>query len=272
MFLLRFASALAFRRSSPFRTRRHDPANCRGDSSLYRVGRESGVSLTVWLELAFAIFLTALPPSAATADRRDAIAQRAEEVCDVEADYALGMEDYPLAIRLHQQVLQTRPASAVAHYHLGFAYGVSGNLGEELREYRQAEALGLRLWHFFQNYGLASVENGDTAAAVSMFRNAVLLAPNQADTHFNLSLVYERTGRLEEALQEIEASLRIDPGRPDARNARAVISAEMGRYEDARRQWQELSHINPDYLPARKNLEVLDRLVSVATEDRADER
>ena len=47
-----------------------------------------------------------------------------EQVCDVHADYALGVEDYSEAIRLHVEVLRKHPDNALAHYHLGFAEGM----------------------------------------------------------------------------------------------------------------------------------------------------
>src|SRR5580693_9465817 len=49
-----------------------------------------------------------------------------EEVCDPLADYFLGMEDYPEAIRRHQLVIKAHPDNALAHYHLGFSYGLMG--------------------------------------------------------------------------------------------------------------------------------------------------
>jgi tetratricopeptide (TPR) repeat protein len=221
----------------------------------------------IWVELALAILVAAVTPSAALAEPKDAMAERTEDICDVNADYALGREDYPLAIRLHRHILKTHRASALAHYHLGFAYRMVGNLHEELREYSQADELGLREWHFFQNYGIARLENGEAVTAVALLQKAVLLAPDRADTHFDLSLGYKQTRQLEAALQEIEESLRIEPGQPDARNARAIIKAEIGHYEEARRQWRELSRDNPEYSPALQNLQVLDRLVPLASED-----
>ena len=48
------------------------------------------------------------------------------QVCDPVADYFLGMEDYPAAIGRHLVVIREHPENALAHYHLGFAYGVTG--------------------------------------------------------------------------------------------------------------------------------------------------
>ena len=55
-----------------------------------------------------------------------------EQVCDPLADYFLGMEDYPEAIRRHRVVIDDDPGNALAHYHLGFAYGVVGEHRQEL--------------------------------------------------------------------------------------------------------------------------------------------
>jgi hypothetical protein len=88
-----------------------------------------------------------------------------DQVCDVAADYSLGVEDYSEAIRRHVQVLSEHPDNALAHYHLGFALGMVGNGMAEIREYQRAEALGLTNWDLFLNLGLAQLENGDLDAA-----------------------------------------------------------------------------------------------------------
>jgi Flp pilus assembly protein TadD len=67
-----------------------------------------------------------------------------ERVCDTTADYFLGAENYPEAIRLHREVLRKHPENALAHYHLGFAEEMAGDRVQELNEYRRAAALGLR--------------------------------------------------------------------------------------------------------------------------------
>jgi hypothetical protein len=67
-----------------------------------------------------------------------------QQVCDVGADYFLGVEDYSEAIRFHAEIVRKHPDNALAHYHLGFAQGMMGNRTAEFREYQRAEALGLR--------------------------------------------------------------------------------------------------------------------------------
>jgi tetratricopeptide (TPR) repeat protein len=87
------------------------------------------------------------------------------QVCDQVADFYLGTENYPEAIRRHQQVLRVNPENALAYYHLGFAYGMVGDHERELADYEKAAALGLSTWDLFLNMGLLYMESGrlDTA-------------------------------------------------------------------------------------------------------------
>jgi tetratricopeptide (TPR) repeat protein len=187
-----------------------------------------------------------------------------QQVCDVGADYALGLEDYPEATRLHAEVVRKHPDNALAHYHLGFAQGMIGNRTAELSEYQRAAALGLRNWDLFLNLGLAELESGDLNEATESLRQAVLLGENHSESHYNLALVYERRGMLADAERETLDSLRLNPGQPDPRNSLGVIYAEEGNTVRALLVWRELVREVPDYQPARANLALLGSQVAVA--------
>jgi tetratricopeptide (TPR) repeat protein len=181
------------------------------------------------------------------------------QVCDPQADYYLGMEAYPAAIRRHLVVIREHPDNALAHYHLGFAYGVTGQHGPELREYRRAVAMGLDDWQVFLNLGLAYLEEGQLQGATEVLRLAALIGPYQTETHFNLGLTYERRGMLTEAEREMLFSLRLNPLEVDARNTLGLIYAEEGRFPLAREEWSDLLSADPAYTPARENLAILKR-------------
>jgi len=188
----------------------------------------------------------------------DAIAGGAEQqVCDVSADYSLGIEDYSETIRRHVDVVRKYPDNALGHYHLGFALGMADDRMAEVREYQRAEALGLRSWDLFLNLGLAQLENGDLEAANDSLRRAVLLGENHSESHFNLALVEERRGMLADAEHEILASLLLNPGQPDARNLLGVVYAQEGKTASASIVWSELVRDVPDYQQVRRNLAIL---------------
>jgi Flp pilus assembly protein TadD len=180
-----------------------------------------------------------------------------EEICDVDADFALGLEDYPAAITLHRKVLRAHNDNALAHYHLGFAYGMTGRKRDEIIEYLAAARLGLDKWDLFLNLGLAYLDQNDGPKAIKTLQTAVLLGPNHPEAHFNLAIAYEKGDRLREALQEIIVSLHLAPEDPGERNTKAIICAELGDLVCARDEWAHLVRVAPHYVPARANLAIL---------------
>ena len=181
-------------------------------------------------------------------------AEAEPQVCDVGADYFLGVEDYAEAIRLHDEVVRRQPGNALAHYHLGFALGIAGQTIAEMQEYRRAEALGLVTWDLFLNLGLAQIETGDLEGATDSLRRSTVLGADHPESHFNLALVDERRGMLADAEQEISAALMLDPFEPDERNLLGVIYADKGEIVGAYLVWSHLVRDMPDYAPARRNL------------------
>lgn len=162
-----------------------------------------------------------------------AVADETEEVCDVRADFALGREDYSETIRLHRAILASHPEDGLAHYHLGFAYGMAGREGDELREYRQAIALGLLKWDLFLNLALAELERGHVSAAIDELRMATRLGPDHEPTHRALAVAYQQAGRLLEALVETSIALRLDPNDSELHRIRALIYADAGDFKRA---------------------------------------
>ena len=180
-----------------------------------------------------------------------------EEICDVDADFALGVGNYPAAIAAHLNVLRAHNDNALAHYHLGFAYGMTRRPADEVREYLEAARLGLRKWDLFLNLGLAYLDQNDDLQAIKAFQTAVLLGPDHPEAHFNLAIAYERGRRLGEARQQIEVSLLLAPSDPDEHNTKAIICAELGDLACARDEWTHLVQVAPSYIPAQVNLAIL---------------
>jgi len=184
------------------------------------------------------------------------------EICDVPADAALGLGDYPTAIQLHRRILRSHPYDALAHYHLGFAYGMVGRISEEIDQYRKAASLGLDKWDLFLNLGLAYAERGELSSAGAVLEHAAGLAPEKPETHFNLALVYEREQRLDAALKESTIARQLQPEDPDSINTNAILCAETGDFASARNLWTRLIQIAPRYSPARANLAILQTVVN----------
>jgi len=162
-----------------------------------------------------------------------------------------------MAITLHLKGLHAHRDDALAHYHLGFAYGMTGRATEEIREYLEAARLGLGRWDLFLNLGLAYLGQNESRKATDALQTAVLLGSDHPEAHADLALAYERSNRLPEALKEITASIHLAPEDPDERNTKAIICTKLGDVACARDEWLRLIQVAPDYAPARVNLRLL---------------
>ena len=101
------------------------------------------------------------------------------------------------------------------------------------------------------------LDNSRIDEAIASYRRAIELYPSYAEPHFNLGIAYERRGMLDQAEQQMLLSLQIDPTQVDAHNTLGAIYAEEGKYMRAHDEWTELVEANPDYAPARANLNIL---------------
>jgi Flp pilus assembly protein TadD len=222
---------------------------------MLRVGARIGVAA-----IGLIVALTCLVSGNAMATDND--------VCNVAADLTLGLEDYPKAIASHLEVVRSQPNNALAHYHLGFAYGMVGRVNEELTEYRTASRLGLRNWDLFLNLGLAYLGQREIPPATEALETAARLGPEHSEAHYNLALAYESERRPAEALREIAASRRLAPDDWDAANLNAIICVENGDSACAQGIWSQLVRLAPGYAPAGKNLSILNQSVAVAKRSR----
>ncbi|HRE35344.1 MAG TPA: tetratricopeptide repeat protein, partial [Sphingopyxis terrae] len=69
-------------------------------------------------------------------------------------------------------------------------------------------------------------EQGDQAGALAAYREAVGVAPDNADAHFTLAFALSRAGQNAAAIEAFEAGLAIDPGRESARQALDALRQE----------------------------------------------
>jgi tetratricopeptide (TPR) repeat protein len=82
-------------------------------------------------------------------------------------------------------------------------------------------------------------------------RTALELNPGATDTRYTLGVVYERTGRLEEALAEFEKVLETDELNTEAMQWAGNLSAQLGRDEQAREYYNAFLRLDPGNAPVR---------------------
>ena len=98
------------------------------------------------------------------------------------------------------------------------------------------------------------LQDGDAAGAAEAYRDALKLWPQDAGTHYNLSLALERLGQRKEEEQELREAVRLDPNVSEAHNQLGILHLADGRLGEAEREFKVATEINPTYAEAENNL------------------
>ena len=180
-------------------------------------------------------------------------------ICDEEADKAMRRQDYNAGILLHQRFLEKEPENGFALYHLGYAYGQTGDHLKEVSYYEKALGVGFRGKLIYFNLGMAYGELNQGEKSIRAFRKALDLDPDSADSHFGLAMAYQRNCDEKLAEEEFLQAIKIDPGHLDARLYLSMLYADMGNLQKACDQLRKILEIDPTDRIAREFLERIEK-------------
>jgi tetratricopeptide (TPR) repeat protein len=168
-------------------------------------------------------------------------------VCPEFADFPLRLELYEEAVKEHRRVLLEEPENALAHYHLGYAYGQVGAHTLEVEEYRRAVDLGLAREDLFYNLGMAYAEVGALDQAEQAFRQAVTMAPADGENHRALGMVYYEQHLFQEAIASCKRATLLAPENPHAWHCLALALAGAGNMEDSMGAVDQVRRLDAHY-------------------------
>jgi tetratricopeptide (TPR) repeat protein len=168
-------------------------------------------------------------------------------VCPEFADLPLRLGLYEDAIREHRRVLLGEPENALAHYHLGYAYGQMGARRLEVAEYKRAVDLGLAREDLFYNLGMAYAEVGVLDQAAQAFSRAVTMAPADGENRRALGMVYYQQHLFPEAVASCERATLLEPENPHAWHCLALSLAGAGKMEDSMAAADEVRRLDAHF-------------------------
>jgi Flp pilus assembly protein TadD len=168
-------------------------------------------------------------------------------ICPEYADLPLREGRYQEAVEQHLKVLGEEPDNALAHYHLGYAYGQLGAHPEEVREYLRAVDLGLVQEDLYYNLGMAYGELGAFPQAEQAFAKAVSLAPESGENHRALGMAYYQQKHFLEAVASCQRATVLAPADPEAWHCLALALLGVGRTGESRLAVEQLLRLDPAY-------------------------
>lgn len=104
--------------------------------------------------------------------------------------------------------------------------------------------------------------HGQFARALPLYREAVSLAPADADAWYNLAETLEETGHVAEAKRVAEQATNLAPNRAEAHNVFGVVLAESGDPDGALREFRQAIVIDPRSARSYNNIANIYRAIN----------
>ena len=181
---------------------------------------------------------------------------------------ALAQGETARAIEHLERALAIGPPAWDIHYNLATAYREAGN-PERAEEHlsqrggdppeppdplmRAYESL-LRSPRAYETRGVAAMQDGRTAEAVTIFREGVEQTPDDASLRQQLGAALFAGGDPDGAAEQLETALRLDPTLARAHAGLGTLASMGGRQAEAVERFAAAVEHDPDYLEARLGL------------------
>jgi tetratricopeptide (TPR) repeat protein len=120
-------------------------------------------------------------------------------------------------------VLADEPGNAIAHNILGELYIATKDAARAIEELKVAVQLAPNLWLPHRNLALAQIESGDLAAATRTYEEAIPAIGRSPNLVIDLAALYEKQGRIDDAIREYEGLQQHNPQSQVAGNNLAML-------------------------------------------------
>lgn len=97
-----------------------------------------------------------------------------------------------------------------------------------------------RIYDAHYNTGLSFLQMGEYSSAIEHFRKAESIRKDDPKLYNALALAFLGKGLLKEAEENLQKCLKLDPGYSEARNNLGIVYYQMGRYDDAIREFEKV--------------------------------
>ncbi len=159
-----------------------------------------------WMELGKTDLVSADTSQALTASKDSKIAEEAKQ--DVQKSLTAAQESFEKAIELKSNF-------SPAHFQLGLVYEREGKLDLAIGKIESVAKFNISDVGVAFELGMLYLKrNGteDLARAENAFKHVITLTPSYSNAHWYLASIYEKQGKRDLAIQEIETVAKLNPG------------------------------------------------------------
>jgi len=164
-----------------------------------------------------------------------------------------GREDYEKfyydsARQFLEKAVELDPTFAVAYLHLAWAYGELGNTKARNEAYEKAKTFSAKATDkeklYIEAYYARAIEK-DPEKRFLIFKQIAEKYPKEKIVHSDLGLYYQGKNMFDQAIEEYQKALKLDPNYGSALNQIAYIYVEMGDFEKAIEYFKRYASVSP---------------------------
>jgi tetratricopeptide (TPR) repeat protein len=149
------------------------------------------------------------------------------------------------SVALFRHAVHVTTRNATAHYNLGQALSVRGNVGEAMPHYEAALAIDPDYDAARNNLGLCYATMGQFETATNHYAAALRSNPKNAHAYYNFARALTSLNKPEEAIAYYKETLRVRPEHVWAHFWFANSLAAQGQLEEALSQYSQTLRLNP---------------------------
>jgi tetratricopeptide (TPR) repeat protein len=178
---------------------------------------------------------------------------------DAEAFFYIGAEllkqgKTEEAIDNLKKAVQINPDYAEAHSNLGSIYLQQGNIDKAIYHSQTALRLDPQLAEAYNSLGIGLMHQGKIDAAISQFQKAVQLKPDFTLAENNLNRALAIQNEIAKEISRLQQLLKDDPKNVELHFQLGNLYFQNGDLNQAKQQYEKALQLNPKFVPALNNL------------------
>lgn len=160
-----------------------------------------------------------------------------------------------LALCLVGAIVVLRPVIAFQNFSRGNFFLDNGSPKKAISQYQRAILLSPDFSDAYGYLGFAYKQSKQINEAIKAYNKALEINPKDSQVYFELGGVYFNRKDFKTAASYFQKAAALNPSDPNYRNMYAVSLYRIGRADEAISIWEGILQKNPEYNPAKINLD-----------------
>ncbi|EMS82402.1 tetratricopeptide repeat protein [Leptospira noguchii] len=153
--------------------------------------------------------------------------------------------NYPEAIRLYEDLIQSQPKYQKPYLNLGALYSKQGNSKKAIEVYQKALYVG-KSPELYYNIGIELYRTGETETAIRSLKKSLEIEKRFLNSHILLAYCYRQLEKDDKTELYLTNAIRLDPKNRMALTALATLYFEKERWRDCLETANKVNKLFPN--------------------------